>query len=62
MGIVVVVQRNPQLMEIVLALGTSRCFTSLLYGRQQQGNQNGDDGDNDQQFNQCERGPTNLTS
>jgi hypothetical protein len=38
------------LLEVVLALGTTGSLASSLHGGQQQGNQNTDDGDHDEQF------------
>ena len=54
----VVVHRNPNLLEIVLALCTACRFTSLLHGRQQKRNQNCNDGDDHQQFDERERTAT----
>ncbi len=50
----VVVQGQPNLLEIVLALRSSSCFAGLLNCRQEQRNQDCNDGDDDQQLNQCE--------
>ena len=50
----VVVQSQSQLFEIVLALSAASRFASLLNGRQEQGNKNGDDRNDDQEFNECE--------
>jgi hypothetical protein len=46
------VQSNPDLLEIILALCPSRGFTSLLNGWQQQCYQNGNNGNDDEQFDQ----------
>jgi hypothetical protein len=46
------VERKAQLFQIVLALSAASSLAGLLYGRQQQCDQNRDDGDDDQQFNQ----------
>jgi hypothetical protein len=54
MGFGVVVKRQPQLFQIVLALRTPGGFAGLLDGRQQQRNQHGDDGDDHQQFDESE--------
>ena len=51
MGSLVIVQRQPDLLEIVFALRHPRRFTSLLHRGEQNGNENGDDRDHDQQFN-----------
>ena len=50
----VAVQRQPELLQIVLALTATGCFPSLLDGRQQQCNQSGNNGNHNQQFNQRE--------
>jgi hypothetical protein len=50
----IVVERQTNLSHVVLALRSSGGFASLLYGRQQQGDQNGNDGNDYQQFNQGE--------
>ena len=51
-GVVVVVDRNPQLLQIVAALRAAGGLASLLDGRQKQRHQNCDDGDDHQQFNE----------
>jgi len=51
---VIVVQRQPNLLEIILALHTLCCGTCLLNGRQQKRDQNADNGYGDQQFDQRE--------
>jgi hypothetical protein len=43
-----------QVLEIVFALRTPRCFPCLLNGREKEGDQNGDDCDHDQQLDQRE--------
>ena len=53
-GVVVVVQRQANLFEIVLALRPPRRLTSLLHGRQQQRNQDSNNRDHDEQFDQGE--------
>jgi hypothetical protein len=50
--VVVVVQRQPELFEIVAALGTPSRFASRLHGGEQKRDQNTDDGNNHQQFHQ----------
>jgi hypothetical protein len=39
---------------MVLALGVSSGFASLLHGWEQQCGEDGDDGDHNEQFDQCE--------
>jgi hypothetical protein len=53
----VVVQRNPHLLEVVLALCPPRRFTRLLHGRQQQSDQDRDDRNDHQQFDQSKAAP-----
>jgi len=53
---VVVVDRQTQLLQIVLALAAAGSLAGLLNCRQQQGNQNCDDRDHHQQFDQRKRG------
>ena len=48
----VVVQRQPQLAQVVLALGAAGRLTRLLNRRQQQRHQNADDGNDHQQFDE----------
>src|SRR5262245_52577556 len=48
----VVVQGQRKLLQIVFALGAPCRFARLLDGRQEKGNQRGDDGDDDEQFNE----------
>jgi len=50
--VMVIVQRQPDLLQVVLALCASSGFASLLNRWQQQGYQNGDDRNHHQQFNQ----------
>ena len=50
----VVVQRQSQLLEIVLALAAASGLAGGLHGRQKQRHQNGDDGNHDQQLDQRE--------
>lgn len=50
----VVVKREPELMEIVLTLHPVGRFPNLLHGGQQQADQNGNDRDDNKQFNQRE--------
>lgn len=47
MHIMIVVQREAELFEVVFALGASSGFASLLDGRKQKGDQDGDDRNND---------------
>src|SRR5439155_13899995 len=53
----VVVQRQPDLLEVVLALRPGRRLAHLMNRRQQEADEDGDDGDHHQQFDQRERGP-----
>jgi hypothetical protein len=46
------VQCQSDLLQIVPALSSSGRFASRLNGRQEQGDQNGNDGNNNQQFDQ----------
>jgi hypothetical protein len=60
--IVVLVQRQTDLLEPVHALSSSGSLASILHGRQQQRRQHRNDRDDDQQFDQSEssamfRGP-----
>ncbi len=47
-----------QLFQVVFALCSTGRFPGLLHGGQQQGNQDGNDGDDDKQFDQREATPT----
>ncbi|MCG3775788.1 MAG: hypothetical protein JW395_2632 [Nitrospira sp.] len=49
-----VVHGQPELLQVVLALGPSGGLTGLLDSRQQQRDQHCDDGDHHQQFDECE--------
>ena len=53
-GRVVVVQSQADLLEVVDALGASGRLACRLNGRQEQGDENGDDGDDYEEFNQRE--------
>ena len=53
----VVLQRQADLHEVVLALHPAGRFAGLLHRREQQGDQNGDDRNHDQQLNQGEAAP-----
>lgn len=53
-GVVVVVQRQAQLLHVVAALGAPGRLARLLNRREQQGDQDCDDRNHDQQFNECE--------
>jgi ABC-type ATPase involved in cell division len=48
MGIVIVVQRQPQLLEMVATLRPTRCFPRLLHGGEQQRHKDANDGDHDE--------------
>jgi hypothetical protein len=52
-SVVVIVKRQPDLFQVVLALCPTCCLSSLLHSGQQQRNQNRDNGDDNQQLNQC---------
>ncbi|MEZ6077670.1 MAG: hypothetical protein R3C56_18990 [Pirellulaceae bacterium] len=52
MSALIVVQRQPQLLQVVAALHAARCFASSLNGRQKQSNQDADDGYDDEEFYQ----------
>ena len=54
MGVVVVVKRQPQLLQMILALCSASRFTSLLNGREQEGDEDRDDRDHHQHFNERE--------
>ena len=51
----VIMHRQTNLFEIVLALRSTGSFTGLLDGGQQQGDENGDDRNHHQQFDQGKR-------
>jgi hypothetical protein len=44
------VQRDPELMQIVLARGAAGRFAGGLHGRQQERHEHANDGDHDQQL------------
>src|SRR4029453_4930135 len=52
--VVVIVEGQPDLLQIVLALGAAGRLPRLLHGRQQERDEHADDGDHDQKLNQCE--------
>jgi hypothetical protein len=54
----IVVQGNSDLLQVVGALGAPCRLAGRLDGGQKQGDQDGDDGNDHQQFNQSERTPT----
>jgi hypothetical protein len=54
--VVVVVQRYSELLQFVVAFRTIRRLASRLNGRQQQGHQDPNDGNDHQQFNKGETG------
>jgi hypothetical protein len=43
-----------KLLQIVFALRAPRCFSCLLYGRQQQSDENGNDRNDHQEFDKSE--------
>jgi hypothetical protein len=47
-----VLQRDPQLLEIVLAGAPPRCLAGRLHGRQQEADERADDGDHHQELDQ----------
>jgi hypothetical protein len=51
---VVIVDCQPDLLEVVGALSTTSCLTGGLHGGEQERDQNGNDGDDDEQFNKRE--------
>jgi hypothetical protein len=53
--IVVIVHRQPELLQVVLALRPARGLAGLLHGGKQQRDQDRDDRDHDEQFDQRER-------
>jgi len=53
-GVDMVLHGQANLLELVLALRSSGCFSSGLDGREQQSHQNPDDRNHDQKFDQCE--------
>jgi hypothetical protein len=50
------------LFQVVAALGAAGRLPRRLHGREQQGDQDRDDGDDNQQLDQCESGPALVTS
>src|SRR5205085_12350398 len=61
-GVVEAVQRQADLLQIVLAAGALRRLADLLHGRQQQSDQHRNDGDDDEQLDQRERAAVGGTS
>ena len=59
--IVIVLGGQADLLEIVRALDTSGGLARRLYGREQERDQHGDDGDHHQKLDQGERGPNEVT-
>ena len=55
--IVVIVQGEPELFQIALALHSRRCLSDFLDGGQQEADQDCDDGDHHQQLDERERPP-----
>ena len=58
-GVVVIVQGQAPLLEVVGALAAAGGFAGGLHGRQEQGDQNANNGDDDEQFHESERALTN---
>ena len=58
--VVVVVKRQSNLFQVVLALRPTSSLTRLLNGGKKQGNQDRNNCDHDQQFDQCESDPLLL--
>ena len=56
LGVVAVVARQGELLQVVAALDAGGGLAHLLDGRHQQADQNGDDGDHDEQLDQREGG------
>ena len=52
MGVMIIMCRQPQLLQAVFALSSSSGFAGLLHGGKQQRYQNGDDRDDNKQLNQ----------
>jgi hypothetical protein len=48
---------QPELLEVVGAFQTARRFAHLLHGREQQGDQDGENRDHHQKLDQCEAAP-----
>src|SRR5262249_43958207 len=59
--VVIMVQRQADLFEVVGALGPAGGLASLLDGRHEQPDEDGNDGDDHQQLDQRERRPTERT-
>jgi hypothetical protein len=53
-GVVIVMHRQSDLLQITPALSPPRRLTRLLHRRQQQGKQERNDRNHDEQFNECE--------
>ena len=53
--VAVALDREADLLEVVLALGVRRGVPDLADGRQQQPDEDGDDGEDDEQFHERER-------
>ena len=60
-GAVVVVHGQPDLLEVVGALGPPGRLAGRLHRREQQRDQHGDDGDDDQQLDQREAATARVT-
>jgi hypothetical protein len=51
----IVLQTESQLFDVIGALGASGCSSRGLYGREQEGHQDSDNGIDDKQFDEGER-------
>src|SRR5919198_1519086 len=58
--VVVVVERQADLLEVIRALHAIRRLADLLDGGQEQANEDRDDGDDDEQLDQGEAGPASA--
>lgn len=55
-GVVIIVNRQPDLLQIIFALCPASSFARLLNCRKQKSDQNGDNGNHNQQLNQRKSG------
>lgn len=61
MRIVVVLEGESELFDVVNALGSAGSFAGLLDCGKQQGDEDGNDGDDHQQFDQCETSDASVS-